>query len=220
MNRLLCLLLLTPFILKADSVFQYKDYWKNRKPNAAYWQQDVHYTIQANIDDTKDEITGTETLVYYNNSPDVLTKVYFHLYQNAFQPGSYAHALNEVNNEETKFGKYEALKMGTMVDGFKINGQDVTYVIDNTILIANLAKPLAPGESITFDIKFRTYWDNGTMRRRFKTFSPDGINKHFDGVHWYPRICVYDRKFGWETDQHLGKEFYGDYGVFDVQLNR
>jgi hypothetical protein len=219
MNRLLCLLLLTPFILKADSVFQYKDYWKNRKPNAAYWQQDVHYIIQANIDDTKDEITGTETLVYYNNSPDVLTKVYFHLYQNAFQPGSYAHALNEVNNEETKFGKYEALKMGTMVDGFKINGQDVTYVIDNTILIANLAKPLAPGESLTFNIKFRTYWDNGTMRRRFKTFSPDGINKHFDGVHWYPRICVYDRKFGWETDQHLGKEFYGDYGVFDVQLN-
>jgi aminopeptidase N len=219
MNKLLCLLFLTPFILKADSVFQYKDYWKNRKPNAAYWQQDVHYTIQANIDDAKDEITGTETLVYYNNSPDVLTKVYFHLYQNAFQPGSYAHALNEVNNEETKFGKYEALKMGTMVDGFKINGQDVTYVIDNTILIANLLKPLAPGESLTFNIKFRTYWDNGTMRRRFKTFSPDGINKHFDGVHWYPRICVYDRKFGWETDQHLGKEFYGDYGVFDVQLN-
>jgi aminopeptidase N len=109
--------------------------------------------------------------------------------------------------------------MGTMVDGFKINGQDVTYVIDNTILIANLLKPLAPGESLTFNIKFRTYWDNGTMRRRFKTFSPDGINKHFDGVHWYPRICVYDRKFGWETDQHLGKEFYGDYGVFDVQLN-
>ena len=219
MNRLLCLLLLTPFILKADSVFQYKDYWKNRKPNAAYWQQDVHYTIQANIDDKKDEITGTETLVYYNNSPDVLNKVYFHLYQNAFQPGSYAHALNEVNNEETKFGKYEALKMGTVIDGFKINGQDVTYVIDNTILIASLAKPLAPGESVTFNINFRTYWDNGTMRRRFKTFTPDGINKHFDGVHWYPRICVYDRKFGWETDQHLGKEFYGDYGVFDVQLN-
>ena len=219
MKKLLCILLFTPFILKADSVFQYKDYWKNRKPNAAYWQQDVHYTIQANIDDVKDEITGTETLVYYNNSPDVLNKVYFHLYQNAFQPGSYAHALNEVNDEETKFGKYEALKMGTLIDEFKINGQAVTYVIDNTILIASLAKPLAPGESITFTINFRTFWDNGTMRRRFKTFSPDGINKHFDGVHWYPRICVYDRKFGWETDQHLGKEFYGDYGVFDVQLN-
>lgn len=41
---------------------------------------------------------------------------------------------------------------------------------------------------------------------------------HYDGVHWYPRICVYDRKFGWDTDQHLGKEFYGDYGTFEVEL--
>lgn len=42
--------------------------------------------------------------------------------------------------------------------------------------------------------------------------------KHFNGVHWYPRICVYDRKFTWETDQHVEKEFYGDYGYFDISL--
>jgi len=225
MKRIILLLNLLPLFLNAQ-VFTYKDYWKNRKPNAAYWQQDVHYTINARIDDVKDEITGEETLVYYNNSPDALTTVYFHLYQNAFQPGSYAHALNEVNMEETSFGKYEALKMGTLLDEFKINGEIVPYTIDNTILIAKLKTPLLPGASLTFQIKFRTYWDNGSMRRRFKTFISDTVMhgktidsfKHFDGVHWYPRICVYDRKFGWETDQHLGKEFYGDYGVFDVKL--
>ena len=43
-------------------------------------------------------------------------------------------------------------------------------------------------------------------------------NKHFDGVHWYPRISVYDAKFGWTTDQHLGREFYGDFGCYDVEL--
>ena len=42
--------------------------------------------------------------------------------------------------------------------------------------------------------------------------------KHYNGVHWYPRICVYDSKFGWTTDQHLVKEFYGNFGTFDVQL--
>jgi hypothetical protein len=194
-------------------VFTYKDYWKNRKPDAAYWQQDVHYSINAVVDDVKDEVAGEETLVYYNNSPDALNTVYFHLYQNAFQPGSYAHALNEVNDELTTFGKYEAMKMGTLIDEFSINGEKTTYTIDNTILIAKLKTPLQPHASMTFKIRFRTYWDNGSMRRRFKMFKPDGINKHFDGVHWYPRICVYDRKFGWETDQHLGKEFYGDYGV-------
>ena len=214
---LLHFLVLTTGIF-AQGVFNYKDYWKNRKPNPGYWQQDVHYTIDAVIDDEKDEITGTETLVYYNNSPDHLNTVYFHLYQNAFQPGSYAHALSDVNHENVSFGKYEALKMGTLIDEFIVDGEKLEYKIDNTILIAKLKKPLAPGASIKFNIKFKTYWDNGGMRRRFKTFKPDDVSKHFDGVHWYPRICVYDRKFGWETDQHLGKEFYGDFGVFDVKL--
>lgn len=217
-NPLILVFLLGSTAGIAQSVFTYKDYWKTRKPHAAYWQQDVHYMIEAAINDEKDEITGDEILVYTNNSPDVLSKVYFHLYQNAFQPGSYAHALSEVNHEESSFGKYEALKMGTLVDAFMANGEKTEFKIDNTILMANLRTPLQPGASMTFHIKFRTYWDNGSMRRRFKSFKPDGINKHFDGVHWYPRICVYDRKFGWETDQHLGKEFYGDYGVFDVSL--
>lgn len=217
MRYILSILSLLPVLLQAQ-VFNYKDYWKNRKPNADYWQQDVHYTINAVIDDAKDEISGEETLEYFNNSPDELTNVYFHLYQNAFQPNSYAHALNEVNKEETKFGKYEALKMGTLVESFNVDGVPTTFTIDNTILMAKLPKPLASGASVKFTIKFKTYWDNGSMRRRFKVFSPDGANKHYDGVHWYPRICVYDRKFGWETDQHLGKEFYGDYGVYDVKL--
>ena len=51
-----------------------------------------------------------------------------------------------------------------------------------------------------------------------KVFNAWG-NKHYNGVHWYPRICVYDAKFGWTTDQHLGKEFYGNFGCFDVELN-
>ncbi|MFM6984362.1 MAG: M1 family metallopeptidase [Chitinophagaceae bacterium] len=217
MRYILSILSLLPFLLQAQ-VFNYKDYWKNRKPNAAYWQQDVHYTINAVINDSLDEISGDETLEYFNNSPDELTTVYFHLYQNAFQPNSYAHALNEVNKEETTFGKYEAKNMGTLINAFSVDGVPTTFTIDNTILIAKLPKPLASGASVKFTIRFKTYWDDGSMRRRFKIFSPDGKNKHYDGVHWYPRICVYDRKFGWETDQHLGKEFYGDYGVYDVKL--
>ncbi|MES2619151.1 MAG: M1 family aminopeptidase [Bacteroidota bacterium] len=216
MKRILLLCTAIATVAQAQ-VFNYKDYWKTRKPNAAYWQQDVHYTINAEINDAKDEITGTETLNYYNNSPDTLTTVYFHLYQNAFQPGSYAHALEVANDQTTKFGKYEALKMGTLIDEFKIGGEVVEFKIDNTILIAKLKRPLLPNSSLTFNIKFRTYWDDGDMRRRFKIFTHDSA-KHYDGVHWYPRICVYDRKFGWETDQHLGKEFYGDYGVYDVSL--
>ena len=66
-------------------------------------------------------------------------------------------------------------------------------------------------------MNFTTHFDDGGVRRRMKAFDSWGF-RHYDGVHWYPRICVYDAKFGWTTDQHLGKEFYGDFGAFDVAL--
>jgi aminopeptidase N len=65
-----------------------KLYWKNRKPFAGYWQQDVHYKIDANILEKKNIIDAREELLYTNNSPDTLYFVYFHLYQNAFVKGS------------------------------------------------------------------------------------------------------------------------------------
>src|ERR1043165_4919890 len=91
-------------------------YWKNRKPFEGYWQQDVHYKIKATIDETTDIITGSEQLTYFNNSPDTLYYVYFHLYQNAFQPGSYLDDLQRHNDAPVKYGKYEKQKLGILID--------------------------------------------------------------------------------------------------------
>lgn len=193
-------------------------YWKNRPPYLGYWQQDVYYKLKANIDDATDIIDGTEELIYWNNSPDTLTYVYFHLYQNAFQPGSYTDDLHQNNNFPVKFGKYEAQGLGTTVDNIMVDGQPARVEMDNTIMKVWLTKPLRPGYATKISMNFKTYFDNGgSIRRRMKMYSQFGY-KHYDGVHWYPRIAVYDRKFGWETDQHLTREFYGDYGVFDAEL--
>src|ERR1700737_1339195 len=81
---------------------QNKYYWKNRKPSADYWQQDVHYYIKANVDEQTDIIDGQERLQYWNNSPQQLTFVYFHLYSNAFTPGSYMDNLQKANNVRPK----------------------------------------------------------------------------------------------------------------------
>ena len=193
------------------------NYWKNKMPNAAYWQQDVHYRITANIDETTDIISGDETLTYWNNSPDNLDFVYFHLYQNAFQPDSYLDNLHKENGNSPKYGKYETEKLGTVIEDIFVNGQKTRMVLDNTILKVYLPNTLNARGTVTFKIKFKTYFDSGGVRRRMKTFDAFG-NKHFNGVHWYPRISVYDAKFGWTTDQHLGKEFYGDFGCYDVEL--
>ena len=195
------------------------NYWKNKIPHAAYWQQDVHYNITANIDETTDIISASESLTYWNNSPDNLDIVYFHLYQNAFQPDSYYDDLQKQNGKSPKYGMYESQKLGTIVNNLKVDGVEVKTEIDNTIMKVYLPTILKSGDSISFSMDFQTYFDNGgDVRRRMALFNAWGY-KHYNGVHWYPRICVYDSKFGWTKDQHLGKEFYGNFGTFDVELN-
>ncbi|MCU0442773.1 MAG: M1 family metallopeptidase [Bacteroidia bacterium] len=218
-------------------------YWKNRKPFEGYWQQDVAYRIKANIDDQTDIVDAEMELTYYNNSPDTLMFLYFHLYQNAFIKGGYLEQLNLANNFKQQFGPYEANGKGTEIESVEIiqaGGSMPRYTdefgnmavvdpiatrykatpwIDYSIMRVDLQKPLLPQSSLVIKIKFKTYFDaGGNQRRRMKTFTDNWGNKQYDGVHWYPRICVYDRKFGWETDQHLGKEFYGEYGSYDVEL--
>ncbi|MFN5184089.1 MAG: M1 family aminopeptidase [Bacteroidota bacterium] len=192
-------------------------YWKNKKPFEGYWQQDVHYDIKANLDDSLDIISGNEKLIYFNNSPHTLNYVFFHLYSNANAKGSYLEDLYKNNNVKLKFGKYRSQGLGTSVEQIKSNGQDLKTELDNTILKVYLNQALNPGESVQLDIQFKTYFEKEAIRNRMKLFN-SGKYKHFDIVHWYPRISCYDRKFGWDTEQHMDHEFYGDFGSFRVEM--
>lgn len=208
-------LLLISFVAQAQNNLQ----WKNRKPSADYWQQDVDYKIKAEIQEETLTIDGDLELNYTNNSPDTLYEVYFHLYQNAFQENShYDHLLKE-NGKNPWYGLYEKNGLGTTIESLETNKGVDSLVYDNTILRVQLTNPILPHESANFAIKFTTYWGNGSNRRRMKAYYVENRFIHFNGVHWYPRISVYDSKFGWTTEQHLDKEFYGDFGTFDVELN-
>jgi len=192
-------------------------YWKNKKPYEGYWQQDVHYTIKAEIDDLQNFISGNEELIYTNNSPDTLAFVYFHLFQNAFQPGSYLDELSLANDVHYNYGRWESEKKGTIVEKIQSNNIELRSELDNTILKVFLSSPLLPGGSINFNIEFKSYFGDAGVRRRMQKFSSWGFT-HYNGAQWYPKISVYDRKFGWTADQHMNREFYGDYGTFDVSL--
>jgi aminopeptidase N len=211
----------TPFNdLEPPNTFQNADnpyYWKNKLPFPGYWQQDVHYKINADIDEKTHILSADMELTYWNNSPDTLYDIFFHLYQNAFQPNSYYDQLHKSNKIKPLYGLYEHYGLGTLIEDIKVNKNKANYSIDNTIMHVELLGPLEPGKSINFEITFKTFFDMGSVRRRMDIFDAYGF-KHFNGVHWYPRISVYDRKFGWTTDQHLGREFYGDFGTFDISL--
>ncbi len=208
-----------------------KMYWKNKRPHAAYWQQDVAYNIKATIDETTDIITGEEQLTYWNNSPDTIYYVFFNLYQNAFQPGSYLDKLQHENDVHPSYGKYESARQGISIERISVgkakpnlattsesSPYNVKTELDNTILKVYLPEPLLPNSSTVINIGFRTFYDNGGVRRRMKKYKAWGFN-HYNGCQWYPKICVYDNHAGWNTDQHLNREFYGDFGSWDVELN-
>jgi len=199
--------------LSPPNTFQSDDnpfYWKNKKPHAGYWQQDVYYTIKADLDDKQDRISGTLRLEYTNNSPDELDQLVFHLYQNAFDSGSYAQEFNaeKPDKDQTVFQRIE-------VGDITVNAMDAKSEQDNTILFVYPSAPVKSGETVTIECSFTTQF--GPIHGRMKMYNAWGW-KHFNVVHWYPRISVYDKKFGWTTDQHLGNEFYGDFGAFDVEL--
>ncbi len=207
----LILILFLCLSIGANSQYSSEDpnYWGNRKPDAAYWQQDVFYRIKAELDDEAEVIVGHVQLDYRNNSPYALDELYFHLYQNMFEPNSYHNKFE--GNDSTDSGQFQH----TEVTSLTISGKKVEFVKDNTILKVNLTKALEPNETIQIECDFKTFF--GPNHGRMKAYQQYGF-KHFNVVHWYPRISVYDRKFGWTTDQHLGKEFYGDFGRFEVEL--
>jgi aminopeptidase N len=194
-------------------------FWKNRKPFNDYWQQDVEYSIKVKIDEGKLTVGGTLQLFYTNNSSDTLQEVFFHLYQNAFQEGAYYDKLQKNKGVKPRYGLYEKDGLGTVVNSLTSSKGVDSIIRDNTLLNVKLKKPILPYETVAFTIEFKTYWGNGSSRRRMKAYYTEGGNVHFNGVHWYPRMAVYDRKFGWNTNQHLDKEFYGDFGTFDVELD-
>lgn len=191
-------------------------YWKNRPPTEGYWQQDVHYIIDARLDDEADRIDGELTLHYWNNSPDTLREVFFHLYQEAYAPGSHLEAKARAEGWAPR-GRAQQPYAGTRITHLSAEGDSLRTEQDNTVVRAWLAQPLPPGERMDFRMRFSTHWSMG-LQRRMKLFSAWGW-KHYDGVHWYPRIAVYDRRHGWDTQQHLGNEFYGDFGTYDVTLD-
>ncbi|HAB31113.1 MAG TPA: peptidase M1 [Cryomorphaceae bacterium] len=185
-----------------------------------YWQQAVDYHIQVALDDQKHQLAGDLSLRYTNNSPDVLDEVYFHLYWNAFQPGS---MLSNMANIPTKFPdraigsnveNYAPDEYGEqIVQSLTLNGQPVAFVVDQTILHCTLPQGIHPGETVTFAMTYTTRIPK--LVERAGRDNPEGIAYSF--TQWYPKMVVYDTD-GWHPDIYVAREFFGDFGTFNVDI--
>jgi hypothetical protein len=199
------------------------------------WQQRVKYVMNVDMNVQTNRFTGKQKLDYWNNSPDTLSRVFYHLYWNAFQPNSMMDTrsrrqgtivlrqgrngndivdwdqrvrdrIQNLKPEEYGYQKILSLKM---------NGRPQTFKTEETILDVKLDKPILPKSKVSLEMEFesqvplqirRSGRDNPTTKVRYSMSQ------------WYPKICEYDYE-GWHPTPYVAREFYGVWGDFDVAIS-
>src|ERR1700730_9332749 len=193
------------------------------------WQQRVKYSMDINMDASTNRFTGKQKLDYSNNSPDTLYKVFYHLYWNAFQPGSMmdngSSELGQVlvNNRPEWDGRVKDRILNLKPDeigyqkvlSLKLNGVPQTFQTEETILEVKLSKPILPRSTAVFEIEFEAQTPL-QVRRSGRDNPQTGVR--YSMSQWYPKICEYDYE-GWHPTPYVGREFYGVWGDFDVTIS-
>ncbi|CAL2086996.1 Peptidase_M1 domain-containing protein [Tenacibaculum sp. 190524A05c] len=198
-------------------------------PGVKYTQQKVDYKMDIVLDDEKQRITGSENIVYHNNSEDALPYLWVQLDQNMRAADSKTPDImtSKVPSKISK-KRFERFFPETPFDGgFKImevtntDGSKLPYVINRTMMRVDLPKAIPSGGTFSFNIK---WWYNINNHRTqggrsgFEHF-PEDNNNNYVIAQFYPRLCVYDNVEGWQNDQFWGRsEFALEFGDFDVNI--
>lgn len=191
--------------------------------NTGYWQQHVDYTMDVNMDVETYQYTGNQKLVYTNNSPDQLDRVFYHLYYNAFQPGSEMDIrLQNIKDPDKRMmedGKSRIASLSESEMGYlhatslTQDGRPVTFKEEGTILVVNLAQPIPPGGKTTFDMTFE-----GQVPLQIRRSGRNSReNVALSMSQWYPKLSEYDFE-GWHPNPYIAREFHGVWGDFDVKI--
>jgi hypothetical protein len=188
--------------------------------NTGYWQQHVDYKMEIDFDDKNYQYDGEQELVYTNNSPDTLHRVFYHMYFNAFQPnsemdvrsrtikdpdGRVKDRISKLNEDEIGFMRAKSLTQ---------DGKKLDYKLAGTVLEVELNQPILPGKSTTFKMEFKGQVP--VQIRRSGRNNAEGVELSM--TQWYPKMAEYDYE-GWHADPYIAREFHGVWGDFDVKIN-
>jgi hypothetical protein len=199
-------------------------------PGPKYWQQRCDYDIKCELDETNLKLTGSETITYFNNSPNTLTYLWLQMDENQhssvnnanYQNGStMPQSLNAnmvTRLEESRADNGYGFNITKMTDAL---GKSLTYTVNKTMMRVELPTPLKPGQKYIFNISW-----NYKIADRMKyggrggyEYFPEEGNYLFTMAQWYPRLCVYSDAVGWQNHQFTGRgEFALTFGNFKVQM--
>ena len=199
--------------------------------SSGYWQQQADYKMNVTMDLKNFQYKGNQELIYTNNSSDTLKRVFYHLYPNAFQPGSEmdariqsikdpdARMVNKikVGEKEVKESRIKNLKPDEIgylrILNFKQDGFSLTTKTVGTILEVTLEKPILPHSQTIFTLDFEGQVP--VQIRRSGRNNKEGVALSM--AQWYPKIAEFDFE-GWHADPYIAREFHGVWGNFDVKI--
>ncbi|MFD2553933.1 M1 family metallopeptidase [Sphingobacterium tabacisoli] len=217
------------FLLALIALISIQSTFAQRK---GYWQQKVDYKINVDVDEKNYQYDGTMTLKYTNNSGHSLSKVYFHLYFNAFQPGSMMdYRLSNIADPDSRMAtnlgtkenpKWESriAKLTPEQIGYQkiktlsMNGAKTDFKTDGTLLEVRLPHAIEDGATATFDLTWTAQVPE-QIRRAGRNSKEDVA---LSMAQWYPKMAHFD-EFGWHLDEYVAREFVAPFGNFDVSIH-
>ncbi len=199
-------------------------------PGPKYWQQRVDYNIKCELDEPNFMLKGSETVTYFNNSPDVLTYLWLQLDEN-----EHSTVNNAGYQTSSTLGKQlSTTQVENMLDASKdngygdiitkltdVSGKALKYTINKTMMRVDLPAVLKPGQKFVFNVDWHYKVSNRMVlggRGGYEMFPEDG-NAFFTMAQWYPRLCVYSDFQGWQNHQFTGRgEFALTFGNYNVAM--
>jgi hypothetical protein len=187
----------------------------------SYWQQEIKYDIEVDFDHEIHQFNLSQEITYTNNSPDDLNKVFFHLYYNAFQPGSMMDVRSRIiKDPDSRVGdrihrlKPSEIGFQKIISLKNEKGYDLKFNEQGTILEVFLEKPLRAGKKIKLSMLCHSQVP--VQIRRTGRYNKENVA--YSMTQWYPKMCEYDHE-GWHSNPYIGREFHGVWGEFNVTIN-
>ena len=187
--------------------------------NTSYWQQKADYKIAIDLDVETHQYKGIQELTYTNNSPDTLYRVFYHLYFNAFQPGSEMDIRSRnIKDSDKRVGDRISKLLPSEIGFIKPqrltqDGVLLSFEIAGTILEVDLNTPILPNKSTVFTMD----WDAQipVQIRRSGRNNAEGVA--YSMTQWFPKIAEYDFE-GWHATPYIAREFHSVWGDYDVRI--
>ncbi len=192
----------------------------------------ANYDINVTLDDRSKTIEATQTIRFTNQSPVSISALHFYLYLNAFKntestflkgaSNIFGRSFNDRTRDEWAWVAIDNMTRESSAGVSDLTKQmryihpDDDNTADQTVMEVTLDKPMMPGETAVFHLKWRAQMP--------KTIARAGYSKDFYlFCHWFPQLGVFEQNaagtWGWNCHQFFRQtEFYADFGVYDVHI--